>query len=96
METETLREIAVPDLRPRYTRRLSDKLLLAFDQACDLQELAAAEQIFVTLEMLLSRRLSTDPERRHGNVVLETCWDRLQALKDAVLPPAAVRRQSRL
>ena len=41
---------------PRHTRRLSDKVLVAFHHACDTSDLEVAEQLLATLEMMLNRR----------------------------------------
>jgi hypothetical protein len=41
---------------PRYNRRLSDKLLLAFHQACDQQDAVVALQLLAVLESMLTRR----------------------------------------
>ena len=52
-------------LQQRPTRRLSDKLAIAFDQACDQDEHAIAEQLLVLLERLLHRpHLGSEPDRR--------------------------------
>jgi len=47
----------------RYTRRLSDKILIAFHQACDQNDLEVAEQLLRVLEVVLTRRRPT-PDRR--------------------------------
>src|SRR5580698_6222207 len=38
---------------PRYSRRLSDKILIAFHHACDQGDFEAAEQLLHVLEMML-------------------------------------------
>jgi hypothetical protein len=64
-----------------YTRRLSDKLLIAFDQACDTGELEAAEQLLHILEELLTRPPNPLQDRRRHveNVVMG--YQRLWVLK---------------
>ena len=39
---------------PRYTRRLSDKILIAFHHACDQADFEVAEQLLHILEMMLT------------------------------------------
>lgn len=47
---------------PRYTRRLSDKILIAFHHACDQGDYEVAEQLLRILEMMLTRRpANADP-----------------------------------
>lgn len=41
---------------PRYSRRLSDKILIAFHHACDQADLEVAEQLLRILEKMLTRR----------------------------------------
>jgi hypothetical protein len=40
---------------PRFTRRLSDKILVAFHQACDQGELEVAKQLLEVLESMATR-----------------------------------------
>jgi hypothetical protein len=49
---------------PRYTRRLSDKILIAFHQACDQGELEVAEQLLLVLETVLTRPPPSGSPRR--------------------------------
>ena len=42
----------------RYTRRLSDKVLMAFHHACDQHDFEVAEQLLHVLEMMLKRQPS--------------------------------------
>jgi hypothetical protein len=52
---------------PRYTRRLSDKILTAFHHACDQGDLEVAEQLLHMLDMMLTRRpLTPDGTRRRN------------------------------
>ncbi|MGH7056793.1 MAG: hypothetical protein ACREFZ_02770 [Acetobacteraceae bacterium] len=55
-------------IAPRYTRRLSDKLLIAFHQACDQDDLEVAEQLLRVLEMMLSRRPTAPDQQRRRNI----------------------------
>ena len=41
---------------PRHTRRLTDKVLIAFHQACDQSDFEVAEQLLQILEMIVRRR----------------------------------------
>jgi hypothetical protein len=43
-----------PGGAPRYSRRLSDKILIAFHHACDQSDFEVAEQLLHILEMMLT------------------------------------------
>ena len=67
---------------PRYTRRLSDKILIAFHHACDQSDFEVAEQLLHTLEMMLTRRpLSPDGTRRRNMESLVAAHERLWHLR---------------
>lgn len=67
---------------PRYSRRLSDKVLIAFHHACDLSDLDAAEQLLQTCEMVLNRRATdSDMNRRRGMDALVAAHERLWLLR---------------
>src|SRR5258708_36893995 len=54
-----------PGGAPRYSRRLSDKILIAFHHACDQSDFEVAEQLLHILEVMLTRRpLTPDATRR--------------------------------
>ncbi len=92
-EDETVRENAVtvhagegaatgPTGTPRYTRRLSDKILIAFHQACDQGDLEVSEQLLHVLEMMLTRRpLTPDGSRRRNMESLVAAHERLWYLR---------------
>ncbi len=42
-------------IHPRYTRRLSDKILIAFHQACDQGDVEVARPLLEVLEFMLKR-----------------------------------------
>ncbi|HXX03026.1 MAG TPA: hypothetical protein VEI03_10420 [Stellaceae bacterium] len=68
-------------------RRLSDKILAAFDQACERRELDVAELLVKALEMTLTRvggKGNVDHRHELGPVV--EAYARLQRLR----PPRAV------
>jgi hypothetical protein len=46
---------------PRYSRRLSDKILIAFDHVSDQGDLIVAEQLLGLLETMLRRRPTVRP-----------------------------------
>jgi hypothetical protein len=54
--------------KPRYTRRLSDKILLAFHAACDQGDYEIAEKLLHVLEKMLSRRMIPPTAERRKNV----------------------------
>ncbi len=67
---------------PRYTRRLSDKILIAFHHACDQADFAVADQLLHTLEMMLTRRpLTADGTRRRNMESLVAAHERLWHLR---------------
>ncbi len=66
----------------RYTRRLSDKILIAFHQACDQSDLEVAEQLLRILEMMVSRKpLTPDGSRRKNMESLVAAHERLWYLR---------------
>ena len=54
------------DRPPRYTRRLTDRILIAFHHACDQGDFEVAEQLLDILEMMLTRGLP-DTNSRSGD-----------------------------
>jgi hypothetical protein len=67
---------------PRYSRRLSDKILIAFHHACDQADLEVAEQLLRVLEMMLTRRpLNPDAGRRRNMESLVAAHERLWHLR---------------
>jgi hypothetical protein len=67
---------------PRYSRRLSDKILLAFHYACDQGDYEVAEHLLHVLEMMLRRRaLSPDLNRRRSMDSLVAAHERLWYLR---------------
>ena len=67
---------------PRYSRRLSDKILIAFHQACDQADFEIAEQLLHILEMMLRRRpLTPDTNRRRSMESLVAAHERLWYLR---------------
>ena len=67
---------------PRHTRRLSDKILVAFHQACDTGELDVAEQLLVILEKMMGRRPTPGEGNRRRNMEsLVAAFERLWHLR---------------
>ena len=67
---------------PRQGRRLSDKILVAFHQACDQGDFEVAEQLLRVLEMMLTRRpVSPDINRRRNIETLVAAHERLWHLR---------------
>jgi hypothetical protein len=80
-EEETTRETGSPGA-PRYSRRLSDKILIAFHHACDQADFEVAEQLLHILEMMLTRRpLTPDGTRRRNMESLIAAHERLWHLR---------------
>jgi hypothetical protein len=66
----------------RPARRLSDKILLAFEQACEQRDLAVAEHLIRALEVALTKEGGpgrTDQRKELGPVF--EAYDRLKALR---------------
>lgn len=67
---------------PRHSRRLSDKVLIAFHHACDQADYEVAEQLLRILEMMLTRRpVSPDTNRRRNMESLVAAHERLWHLR---------------
>ena len=65
-----------------YTRRLSDKIILAFDQACETRSLDCAELLLKALEMSLTSMGGPEAVDRRVNMEPYVhAFERLQALK---------------
>lgn len=66
----------------RYTRRLSDKILIAFHHACDQADFEVAHQLLGVTEMMLTRRpLVPDGTRRRSMESLVAAHERLWNLR---------------
>ncbi len=82
-EPDALHETPGP-ASPRYSRRLSDKILIAFHHACDQGDFEVAEQLLHVLEMMLTRRpLTPDGTRRRNMESLVAAHERLWYLRHA-------------
>jgi len=80
-EDDTGREISSVGA-PRYSRRLSDKILIAFHHACDQSDFEVAEELLRVLEMMLTRRpLTPDGTRRRNMESLVAAHERLWHLR---------------
>jgi hypothetical protein len=67
---------------PRHTRRLSDKILIAFHHACDQGDFEVGEELLRILEMMLTRRpASPDSNRRKNLESLVAAHERLWLLR---------------
>lgn len=81
-EGEPGRESSSSGGAPRYSRRLSDKILIAFHHACDQGDFEVAEQLLHVLEMMLTRRpLTPDGTRRRNMESLVAAHERLWHLR---------------
>jgi len=66
----------------RYSRRLSDKILISFHQACDQADFEIAELLLQCLELLINRRPTTpDANRRRTMESLVAAHERLWYLR---------------
>ncbi len=62
----------------RHTRRLEDKLLVAFHHACDVSDLEVAGQVLRILELMLARRpVQADANRRRNMESLVAAHERM-------------------
>jgi len=67
---------------PRHTRRLPDKVLVAFHHACDAADIEVAEHLLRVLELMMSRRPTPgDGNRRRGMESLVAAHERLWHLR---------------
>lgn len=67
---------------PRQTRRLPDKILVAFHHACDLADLEVAEALLRTIELMLTRRpIQPGLGRRRDMETLVAAHERLWLLR---------------
>jgi hypothetical protein len=68
---------------PRYTRRLSDKILIAFHQACDQGDFEVAERLLNVLEMMIAapRPSPSGSDRRRDKETLVAAHERLWQLR---------------
>jgi len=67
---------------PRHTRRLSDKILIAFHHACDQGDYEVSEELLRILETMLMRRpVAPDVNRRKNMESLVAAHERLWLLR---------------
>jgi hypothetical protein len=67
---------------PRYARRLSDKILIAFHQACDQHDFEIADELLHVLEMMLKRpAMPARGDRRRHMESLVAAYERLWHLQ---------------
>ena len=67
---------------PRYSRRLSDKVLIAFHHACDQADFEIAQDLLAILERILTRRpMAPDGNRRRSIESLVAAHERLWHLR---------------
>ena len=67
---------------PRHSRRLSDKIVVAFHHACDVMDLEIAEQLLHLLETMTTRRpRPEDGNRRRSIEGLVAAHERLWHLR---------------
>jgi hypothetical protein len=63
---------------PRYTRRLSDKILIAFHQSCDQNDVETARQLLNVLDfMVLRQPTGMGGEKRRIKETLVAAHERL-------------------
>lgn len=67
----------------RYTRRLSDKVLIAFHHACDQDDVKVAESLLKVLEFMIRREpiLPAGGKKRRTAQSLVAAYERLWALR---------------
>jgi hypothetical protein len=75
-------EVALDYWFPSHTRRLSDKILIAFHQACDQEDLEVAQHLLSIAELIVARRpVLPDHQRRRSMETLVASYERLWYLK---------------
>ncbi len=81
---DAARSLASP---PRHSRRLSDKILIAFHHACDQGDFEVAEQLLRILDLMLTRRpVPPDANRRRNMESLVAAHERLWHLRHPQTP----------
>jgi len=67
----------------KFNRRLSDRIIDAFDHACSSEDLEVAEGLFRVLELVLTRHGENDSADKRKNIafVLEAA-DKLQLIRE--------------
>jgi hypothetical protein len=79
--SDDARPTPTPPVR-RHTRRLEDKLLVAFHHACDVSDIEVARHILQILELMLARKPpQPDPNRRRNLEGLVAAHERLWNLR---------------
>ena len=67
----------------RWGRRLSDKIIDAFEMACDKEDVEVAEGLYQILEMVLTRQGGAGiHDQRENMEFISQASDRLAALRD--------------
>src|ERR1700749_125453 len=79
MDTE--HQSASQNSKSGHTRRLSDKILIAFRQSCVQGDYEVAEQLLHVLEMMLARGPTTQEERREDMEAVVSAHQWLWALR---------------
>jgi hypothetical protein len=69
------------DDRPRYSRRLSDKILIAFHQACDQADFDVAEELLLVLQTMLNRQPVVPGSNRRSIETMVAAHERLWQLR---------------
>ena len=59
---------AMPGKLPWHTRRLSNKVLVAFHHACDVSDLQVAERLLELLEVMLTQRAPHPGDNRRRSI----------------------------
>lgn len=80
-DLDDLPDDTVSEAAPRYSRRLTDKLLVAFHHACDQREFEVAQQLLLMLETLVTRPPAPGVDRRRGIQGLVAAHERLWQLR---------------
>lgn len=81
-DTLSLQEPVGAAATPRYSRRLSDKILIAFHHACDQTAFDIADQLLGVMENLLNRHpVERGANRRRSMEMLVAAHERLWHLK---------------
>jgi hypothetical protein len=85
MRYEVIAELATPDARPSNDRRLTDKIFVAFHQACDQADFDAAALLLSVLELMAKRPAPKYDHRRRESLVAG--YERLWHLRHPTVSP---------
>jgi hypothetical protein len=96
MRCEVMAELATPDAKQSRNRRLTDKIFVAFHQACDQADFDVAAELLCVLELMARRPTPKHESRRHDREWLVAAHERLWHLRHSAVDPNDLPRAAAL